>query len=255
MRLRINLQLERATAIPINHQHLLTGVVYRFLESADADYARFLHGEGYIPEGETGGRRFKLFCFSPLRCRRRDIRGETLWLGPGEAEWLVASPVEKFLREFATGLLNEGALRVGATHLSITGVETLPLPRFEETMRFKCLSPIVAAVAEQEGDKRWTRYLRPKDPAFGERVRQNLLGKHSALHGALPQGDSLTLAFDADYLAEHRGTKKITFKDIEIVGAFCPFTLSGSLELIELGYNAGIGEKNAGGFGMVEVAK
>jgi CRISPR/Cas system endoribonuclease Cas6 (RAMP superfamily) len=37
------------------------------------------------------------------------------------------------------------------------------------------------------------------------------------------------------------------------VGAFCPFTVSGSPELMETGYQTGLGEKNAGGFGMVDV--
>lgn len=68
MRLKISLQLERETAIPLNSQHLLTAVVYRFIESFNRDYASFLHGEGYAAL-ENDARRFKLFCFSPIRWR------------------------------------------------------------------------------------------------------------------------------------------------------------------------------------------
>ena len=251
MRIRIALHLERAVAIPINHQHFLTAVVYHFLESADADYARFLHGEGYAPD-EGDHRRFKLFCFSPLRSSRRRITNDVLWLGPGEAEWLVSSPLERFLTEFATGLLSQSVLRVGATSFSIRSVETRPAPDLEETTRFKCLSPIVAAVSESDGDKRWTRYLRPKDPDFSNRVRQNLLAKHAALHGRAPDDDRFTLAFEHEYLNTHRGTKLIDYKGTQIVGAFCPFTLSGSRELMQIALDCGLGEKNAGGFGMIE---
>jgi CRISPR-associated endoribonuclease Cas6 len=37
------------------------------------------------------------------------------------------------------------------------------------------------------------------------------------------------------------------------VGAFAPFILSGSKELMRLAYDCGVGEKNAAGFGMIEV--
>lgn len=254
MRIRVALQLARETAVPLNHQHFLTAVVYRFLEYSDADYARFLHGEGYAPQ-EGDRRRFKLFCFAPLRARRRRIAGNRLWLGPGEAEWIVCSPVEAFLTNFATGLLSEGSLRVGTTTLTVSSVETLPAPQLEECTRFKCLSPIVAAVPGKNSERTWTRYLRPKDPDFSERVRTNLLGKYSALHGHPPQDDNFKLEWDNEYLNTHRGTKLVTYKDINIVGAFAPFTLAGSTELMQLAYDAGLGEKNAGGFGCVEVAK
>jgi CRISPR-associated endoribonuclease Cas6 len=118
-------------------------------------------------------------------------------------------------------------------------------------MRFKCLSPLVVAVHDPQ--RRTPRYLRPDDPEFSERVRQNLLAKHAALHGQAPTDDRLSLTFDADYLKTHKGTKLTTYKGIHIVGAFCPFTLSGSIELMRVGYECGLGEKNAGGFGMIEV--
>lgn len=63
MRLKVSLQLERETAVPLNHQHFLTAVVYKFIEYSNADYAAFLHGQGYGFD-EDDPRRFKLFCFS-----------------------------------------------------------------------------------------------------------------------------------------------------------------------------------------------
>jgi CRISPR-associated endoribonuclease Cas6 len=158
MRIRVTLQLPEETAVALNHNYALTAVAYRFLEYSDADYAHFLHGEGYAPQ-EGDRRRFKLFCFAPLRARRRRIAGGRLWLGPGEAEWIVSSPVEAFLTNFATGLLAEGSLRVGTTTLNVCSVETLPSPQLDVTTRFKCLSPIVAAVPEKNAEKSWTRYL------------------------------------------------------------------------------------------------
>src|ERR1051326_7162693 len=115
MRLVVECELQRETAFPVNHQHLLTGLVYGLLACSDGEFARFLHDEGYA--ADTGPKRFKLFCFSGLRAGRRRVAGQTLWLGPGKAEWLLSSPQERFLTHFATGLLTSGEMQVGAVTL------------------------------------------------------------------------------------------------------------------------------------------
>jgi CRISPR-associated endoribonuclease Cas6 len=258
MRLRIQLHLDREAILPIDHQYELMSLVYRLLEVSDTDYARFLHEEGYGREG-TDTKRMKLFVFSKLRVPkdRRRVEGANLRLYPGAVEWLVSSPREDFLRHSATGLLSTGSrLMVGQVGLTITGVEALPAPEFFETTSFRCLTAIVASQPLSDGR---TYYLRPQDEeAFSEAVRRNLLHKYSLLHGgASPENDRLELTFDADYLSnpKHRGTQKVCIKGIEVVGAFAPFTLTGSTELMEVAWNAGLGEKNSAGFGMIEVAR
>lgn len=255
MRLRVWLDNPHETGLPVNHQHLLTGLVYRLLASSDVEYARFLHDQGYAAADDVA-RRFKLFVFSTLRARQRRVVGDTLWLAPGPVEWLVSSPVAAFLTHGATGLLAVGeALVVGPARFAVRQVETVPAPVFAQTTRFTCLTPIVAAVPQADGR---TRYLRPcEGAAFGEAVWRNLLRKHALVSGGPPPDERLRLEFDADYLARNpnNGTKKITYKDIDVVGALAPFTLHGSPELMQLAWECGLGEKNAGGFGMIDVTK
>lgn len=253
MRLRILLDNPREAAVPLNPQEYLTAAIYSLLAHSDVDYAAFLHDVGYCVDG--GPKTFKLFTFSGLRVpahrRRVDGAAERLWLAPGCVEWLISSPVEAFLTHCATGLLAEGVLRVGGATFSITQIETLPIPLFTpEPTRWTCLAPIVCALPLPGGG---TRYLRLGDgEAFSEATRRNLLAKHQVLHGGPPQDETLRLTFDPAYLARSAGTKKITYKGIDIIGAFAPFTLSGSPQLQELGWQVGFGEKNAAGFGMAE---
>ncbi len=247
MRLRIILEAARETTVPINYQEYLTAAVYHLLGTSSADFARFLHDDGYQAEGSA--KRFKLFHFGWLHGRRR-VDGQTLRFAPGLVEWRIGSPLPDFLTHCATGLLAAGALQVGPATFGISAIETLPAPAFTSApAHFTCLSPIVCALPLPDGR---TRYLRPADDEFSEAVRRNLLAKHLALHDAPPTDDTLHLRFDPAYLERSPGTKKITYKGIDIVGAFAPFTLSGSPALIQLGYEAGMGEKNASGFGMVE---
>ena len=257
MRLRIEFDLLRAVPIPINHQHLLTSAVYGFLDGGNGEYARFLHDTGYGEEGRP--KRFKLFCFSGLRAQRRRITGETLWLGPGRAEWVVGSAVTPFVQHFAAGLLAKGVLVVGTQGLEVACAQCLPDPDFGSgSAAFTCLTPIVASLPIPATEGGGTRYLRPLEgEAFSAAVRNNLLAKQCALQGTEPSGDeaAFTLTFDTKYLAnpKHRaGTKLITYKGIQIVGALAPFTVTASQTMLETLWTCGAGEKNAGGFGMVD---
>ncbi|MGC8667544.1 MAG: CRISPR-associated endoribonuclease Cas6 [Chthonomonadales bacterium] len=255
MRIRVELRLDRPIALPINHQHLLAGVIYSFLQRGDEEYAHFLHDEGYLAsEDERDHRRFKLFVHSPMRSKRRRVAGSVLQLGPGKAEWLVSSPIDDFLTAFAVGLMASGELDLGRVRIPIALVQTLAAPVMRERMRFTCVSPMVVSVTDREEGVGRTRYLVAEDAEFSERVRQNLLAKYAAMSGGkLPADDRFMMRFDADYLAKRRGTKLVEYKGIRVRGMMAPFEAWGSPALMEVGYHAGFGEKNAGGFGMVEV--
>lgn len=71
MRIKINCDVGHGVTLPINYNHILTGIIYRFLNQSDPEYAHFLHEKGY----ELESRHFKLFTFSQLMANRRDIRG------------------------------------------------------------------------------------------------------------------------------------------------------------------------------------
>ncbi|BDI34135.1 CRISPR-associated endoribonuclease [Capsulimonas corticalis] len=234
--------------IPINYQEYLTAIVYGLLDKSDADYARFLHDEGYPTD--DGARRFKMFCFSWLRGRCSPAPPQMLRYAPGVIDWIIASPVEQFLQNIAIGLLASETLRVGPATLRIQAIDSLTPPQFFETMRFTCQSPIVASVRNERG----TRYLRATDPGeFSQAVRTNLLRKHQVLHGKPPLDDRLEVRFDPAFIErdKYAGAKKVTAHGIDIIGVYAPFAVTGSAELIEVGYQCGFGEKNASGFGMI----
>jgi CRISPR-associated endoribonuclease Cas6 len=278
MRLRITLDSLRPVVIPINYQSYLTGVVYRLLESSNADFSRFLHDEGFALDG--GAKRFKLFTFSWLRGRCLPGEGDTICFAPPSVEWMIASPVAEFIGHCEAGLASEGVVRIASTTLPVRSVQRLPEPALSGStpewgdgrdahptvgvgdgrdahptigsVRFTCLSPIVVSVAVPGGGP--AQYVRPSEgAAFSEGVRQNLIQKYRAVHGRAPEDERFALAFDQAYLQRHGGTKKITYKNIDVIGAYAPFTVTGSAELMRVGLDCGFGEKNAAGFGMADV--
>ncbi len=250
MRIQILADVRNSITIPINYNHLLVGAIYRFLAESNPEYATFLHDQGY----HADKKRFKLFTFSQLMAERRRILGTEIQFG-STLTWFVSSPVEQFLSHFADTLLTQGRLAIGQHHLKIRDVKVPRVPRFHTEMEFRCFSPIVmSAIRENNGQPR-THYCLPDDPELSELIRQNLLRKHQAIHGRAPQNDTLSFRFDDRYIHRKQGrvTRLVDFKGIKVRGTLCPFHVSGSVALIQVGYECGFGDKNSAGFGMAEV--
>ena len=250
MRIKIIADVGEGLTLPMNYNHLLVGVIYRFLKTSNPEYASFLHNEGYV----AAEKRFKLFTFSQLMAERRRIIAGEMHFGSAVA-WYVSSPVETFLLHFADTLLTEGCLSIGEHRLQVKDVNVPRSPRFQPEMHFRCLSPIVMTTVRVYKGKRSMYYCRPDDAVFSDLIRQNLLRKHAAIYGQPPRDDALEFAFDQRYIQKRQGrvTRLVDYKGIQIKGVMCPFRVSGSVPLIQTGYEYGFGDKNSAGLGMVEI--
>ena len=250
MRIQILADVGDGITLPVNYNHLLAGVIYRFLSESDPEYASFLHEEGY----RAAEKRFKLFTFSQLMAERRRITGDKIHFR-STLTWYVSSPVEHFLSHFADTLLTEGRLFLAQRQLPIKDVTIPRIPRFQSEMQFRCLSPITMSTKRERDGKQVMHYCMPDDPALSELIRQNLIRKHEAIHGRPPNDDTLSFAFDKTYINRRQGrvTRLIDYKGIKIRGIMCPFRVTGSPALIQIGYECGFGDKNSAGFGMAEI--
>lgn len=236
--------------IPFSYAHALTAVVYSFLDRSSHDYARFLHDEGY----RLGAKRFKLFTFSQLLIPQRRVAPEGIVCLSEQITWQISSPITEFVEHLAAGLLQLGQMRLGAQLFTVKRVEVAPQPIFSQEMRFRCLSPIVVSLPQERAGKLMAHYARADDPQLSEALRQNLLKKFFVVHGRAPESSELTVEFDREYL-RRKGEevyRLVDYKGTRIKAILAPLRVRGSPELITMGYEAGFGEKNSMGFGMVE---
>jgi len=250
MRIKIIFDVGKVVSLPINYNYLLAGVIYRFLDLSDPEYAHFLHEDGY----SLGDKRFKLFTFSQLMAQKREIKDDYINFR-SSLTWYVSSPQEAFLGNFAASLLDQRVIRINNTSLQVKDVDIPRTPRFQERMYFRCLSPITMSTKREFHGEVAMHYLLPNEAEFSELVQQNLIRKYEIIYGQKPRDDSFVMEFDADYISKRKGriTRLIRYKDIDIRGVLCPFHAYGSLELMFVGYECGFGDKNSAGFGMVEV--
>ena len=252
MRIKITCAINRSIILPINYNHHLTSLIYQTLKVSAPDYADFLHQDGY----ESENRRFKLFTFSQLMAKRRQIRGDEIQFR-SPLTWFVSSSQQPFMDNFAAALMQTGVLQIDRQRLEIQEVEILPQPRFSTQMSFRCLSPVTMSTVRDRCGTLSKHYCLPDDPEFSELVRQNLIRKYQAVNRHPPSDKSFAMTFDTAYIAQKEGrvTRLVDYKGVKIRGVVSPFHVIGTPDLIRIGYECGFGDKNSAGFGMVSVGR
>ncbi len=280
--MRIKLTLFPANGkviLPVSYNYFLTSLIYKIIKNSSEDYSRFLHDEGYkLGESKKG---FKLFTYSMLTSNKFKIGSEKIIFLNSHVQWQISSPLDNFIQHLVTGIFAEGQeIEIGSINnrssrlnrlnglnsFLIERVETLPKPEFKKAMRFTCLSPVTVSkvvglnslnslngLSGLNGSFK-CHYLRPWEDGFTEAIKNNMIKKYKLVHGKDIEDSEFKIKIDTDYMNRKSGkiTKNINFKGTNIIGFMAPFEATGSPELIEVGYEAGFGEKGRMEFGMVK---
>jgi len=127
MRIKVLLENSEKIELPVNYNYYLSSVIYKCLNHSDAEYAFFLHEEGYTT---SKGKRFKFFTFSQLQAEKRQIVGDKIRFLSPTITWYVSSPSESFLGNFAAALLERRQLDMGGTRLNLKDLFIPRSPRF-----------------------------------------------------------------------------------------------------------------------------
>lgn len=250
MRVRLKLKaLKRDVDLPLNYQSSIAAFIYAALDSGSSDFARRLHDIGY----QTERRSFRLFTFSRLETTNAVAQANRLTLQDPNVTLQISSPMAEFMQHLINGFSREPVLHIAGAAFDLIHTELIPPPIFREQMAFRALSPITASI---NGNEKHATFLNLDDDWSGA-IRGNLVGKYQALHGREPNDSRLIWTWSRSYItkAERRGSRLSMLVDlhgIKIRGWLAPFTVEGSKELIELGYEAGFGARNSMGFGMAE---
>lgn len=253
MRLRVTFAIPFGSRVAYDYPHHLGAMVYTLLGHVAPDLSARLHAKGLWTDQS---RPYKLFTFSQL------------WGGPGttkatrqglvfdteKLQWRFDAAADMVTTLLADALLAAERVRIGSLDAAVREIATEKEPDFAaQPLALTALSPLVASVFSEELA---TRYADPKDDDFWRILETNLYRKWTAFTGEPPSGP-VTFTPDREYLRRNpRTSKRVVFKTGgAIVGHLVPFALSGPTALLRLAYRAGLGGKNALGFGMVAATK
>ena len=263
--MRFNLILHitsRNKVLPINYQYPLHSWIYKVIQSADAEFSRFLHDEGYT----LGYKKFKLFTFSPLTSRpfkifkeekRIGLYGEEVLL---QISFLIDQAADKFIMGLFSGQQFSLGDRISQADFEVQRIEAQPRPEFAETMQYCCLSPVV--LSRSEAGKAHAQYLHPEDEHYASFFIRHLAQKQASVPQLVREESGQEMETDEwQFKLLNKPRKKgvhikqHTPQHTQVVGYQYDFELTAPPEVHEMAYYAGFGEKNSLGFGICEKIK
>jgi CRISPR-associated endoribonuclease Cas6 len=263
MRFKIQLVSKSTNStIPINYQYPISAAVYKILKKADADYAAFLHEEGYVVGSSL--KHFKLFTFSDLKSSFI-IQGDRMRVN-SNIELLVSFHLPEAAQHFIKGLFLSQDFDIGdrksKATFKVNSVEALQDPfikihnEAKILMVFKPISPCVAGLKNDNDDY---DFIAPTDARFALCIKYNWEQKLKAigvsfiedelkvgviLNNTKPKSRLITIKAFTKQQTRIRG-----FTNFEI-------ELTGNQEQLQVIYAGGAGLYNAQGMGcLVSVAR
>jgi CRISPR-associated endoribonuclease Cas6 len=184
----------------------------------------------------------------------------------------ISSPIiDNFVRNVVIGSLTKGNFKIATKNahlnLEIEQMSEIPQPVFTTTCNFKLLSPLVLSTKIERDNKLTQHYFEYYEDIneINRVFNNNLINKYELIYNKEYIGEPLKFNWLTDYiqkqLKNNKSIKRLIKIDkpnggaINIIANNIPFSVSGNIDLINVGYQAGFGEKNSMGFGMVQLIK
>ena len=252
MRFKLNLRVKKnvyGNILPISYQYELSACIYKTIAKSNNLYADWLHNNGFTNDNK----RFKMFVFSNLfpQCKaigdRMCILSDTMFL-------YISFLPDKSTEEFVKGIFLDNLLTLGdeksKVQFQVENIEALATPAFSN-YEFQTLSPVTVSIKRENGS---VEYVSPEREDYGRLLTNNLKEKYLAFYGKEFSGDD-SYVFE---LLSPAKSRLITIKAhtpamTKVKGYQYRFRLKADDKLIHIMCEAGLGEKNSTGFGVVEV--
>lgn len=244
MRVCFQFQAEKEFKTPLSYNYGLQSLIYN---SIDDKLAAFLHDKGYL----YGKRKFKLFTFSRIQGRARFLKNEKEFAFAPPFKIIVSSPIGTFIESLAENLVRLAEIQLFRQAAYLESINVYAQPHFNSDAEVTMLSPVTmySTLSTADGKKK-TYYYAPSEAEFSKLLEENLKKKYEVLYKAVPTG----LKFSIEPTGVTKSHEKIMdYKGTVIKGWMGRYKLAGSPELLNLGYDAGLGAKNSQGFGCFEV--
>lgn len=239
MQLVVCIGLEESLVLPINYNHIIQAVIYRAL-SIMPDYAEFLHECGYA----FGKRKYKMFHFGQLEGKYR-IQNKSIMF-ESEVRFEIRSPEPILVNLLAVAFYRNGIAFGSHVYRNIQ-IELHDDTVEDNELWIQMKSPVTVRSTDSFAGKSY--YYNPDEPEFYEAVSQNFYRKYQAYYGVCPHTTISLMKVDDGSLK-----KFVTnYQGSYITGWFSRFRLCGERKYLDFLYQAGLGEKNAQGFGMFEI--
>lgn len=287
MRAHLTFAAESKITLPIHHNHILQAFIYNSF--ADETFAKFLHEQGY----KWKKRNFKLFTYSRLQGKMSmDHENKVITFEP-PVTLAISSIKDRIIEDLITNIIKKDYLHLSNQEIFLDEVKVKNynfkrqdrVKRNKDTQEktekgraendkdkgdqnkveereekdgnssylIKFLSPVTAYRTEIENGSKKTIYFKPWEKEFQSLIKSNLLKKYEIIHGEQINEGKFTIT--PHFKKGEKDFTIIIFKGFVIKGWTGQFVISGDSELIQIGYDSGLGAKNSMGHGFFEVVE
>ncbi|KXG76744.1 hypothetical protein AN618_14290 [Fervidicola ferrireducens] len=247
MRIKVAFSAKEPLILPIHYNYIVQSFIYKNLSE---EFSEFLHNQGF----KLGSRSFKLFTFSRLMGRFEILQDNKIKIYP-PFELIVSSPVDRFIKDFASSLLKNNSFDLVGQGVEINGISVLSeldKEKCKDGLFIKMLSPVVVykTYLDDRKDKK-TYYFNPEEDEFAVLIKENLLKKAKLLN--MDDVESSNFKIEPAFELNQKYCKIIKYKGTVIKGWMGVYKLFADFPLLKVAYDTGLGSKNSQGFGCFEV--
>ena len=234
MQIKINLTPSAPLAVPMNYGYQLQSAIYSKLGEVGA--SDFIHDTGY-----GGARKYKAFVFGKLSGKYTVMNKQLVFADTISFE--VRSPDFKLCDNLQRSLEINPVFKFFNTPLPVSDIRVTNTHITESIVIFTSDGGVVAHTTLDNGK---TIYFSPEGEEFFDRLEDNFKSKYKAFTGREAGGITI--------LPHGKYRKTVTnYKGLWINSYSGRFKVIGKTEYIEFIYNAGLGEKNSQGFGLMNI--
>lgn len=240
MRCKVSIKKISSGPLHYDYQYGLASMLYAKLATSNIELADKTHSK----------KGFKFYTFSNLILE--DRVPEKKGLNFRAAHFFLSSPDPEFIRSFAEGLLLEPEFFLGNNEsrasFIIERIEVLPIVKFSNTCTFRTLSPIYLKTLRNQEDRLVEVDLYPTDSKFHENLHKNLVARYEEFYESKVDKDFFEI-LEVSRFKPKRVKVENNYRRCSLMN----LRLSANPKLLEFAYDAGLGEKNAMGFGCIGV--
>lgn len=237
MRFLLTLRSEPPVSLPLAYNHSVQSLIY-YAVSDEHGNSR-LHNSGW----QLGGKVFRLFTFGQLTGTHEIADRRITFTSNISLE--VRSCNDDFVRRLSASLYPGSTVDLNGNRLTVVSAQLCMDERVSGRQRIRMLSPVVAYCTLPNGKTCW---YSPLEDRFASLVDLNFRAKYEAFAGVAPES-----SINLRPLCVVASDKVVTcYKGFYITGWQGIYELSGTTEYLRFLYRAGLGGKNAQGFGMFE---
>ncbi|MFW6129578.1 MAG: CRISPR-associated endoribonuclease Cas6 [Atribacterota bacterium] len=232
--------------LPISYNYYVQSMIYHNISDKLADE---LHKKGFPFEK----RKFRMFVFSRIQGRYKTNKNDKKIIFESPISIIFSTPYNVLTQSLAEKIMKEGDIRIGGNELFINSIQVYKNKMFDSTLKIKILSPVTvySTLYKNNDEGKKTYYYNPYEEEFNELIHDNIIKKYIAFYEKEPEDKNFNI--EPFKVSQRRNHVVSFYKGTVIKGWTGIYQLTGSPELIDFSYDAGLGSKNSQGFGMWEV--